>query len=68
MTVGENRIRNLTNEEKQIIYDALVHYTFSESDMGKSNHFAADVHAEIAKKAGEMTVQIRRAWENDITH
>ena len=62
MTVGETRIRNIDAEERQIIYDALVYYMFNESEIGRSNHFAADIHAEIANKASKMAIQLREAW------
>ena len=62
MIVEESIIRNISNEEKQLIYDALVHYMFFESDMGKSNHFAADTFKEDADKYSKMGIQLREAW------
>ena len=62
MIVEDTMIRQLTEEEKQVILDAVILYSWSESDMGKSNHFAADVHAEIAKMASHLSMQMHEAW------
>lgn len=67
MIVGENRIRDITSSEKQIIYDALYYYMNNEHQMGRSKHFAADIHADIAKQTSRLLVQIVEAWEGTIT-
>lgn len=66
-SVRASRIGNLASEDRQIIYDALVCYMYQESDMGRSNHFAADTHAEIADKASQLAVRLREAWP-DLLH
>lgn len=67
MVVGNSEIKALSLEERQMIYDALVHYMFSESEMARSNHFAKDIHADIADKVAKMAIQMRESWK-DVMH
>ena len=66
MRIGEHELINITNEEKQLIYDAIVHYAFSESNIGRSEHFAADIHREIGVQASKMAVGMQEAWNEVI--
>lgn len=67
MIFEEDKIILIGAEDRQIIYDAVVHYMFSEAEIGRSNHFAADVHAEIAEKASKIAVAMQKNWK-DIIH
>lgn len=67
MIFEEDKIILIGAEDRQIIYDAVVHYMFSEAEIGRSNHFAADVHAEIAEKASKIAVDMQKNWK-DIIH
>lgn len=66
MKLGEHELINITNEEKQLIYDAMVHYAFSESEIGRSKHFDSDIHREIGKQATKMAVEMVDAWNEVI--
>lgn len=67
MIIKEDQILLIGAEDRQIIYDAVIHYMFSEAEIGRSNHFAADVHAEIAEKASKIVADMHKNWK-DITH
>lgn len=66
MRIGEHELINITNEEKQLIYDAIIQYAFSESNIGRSEHFAADIHKEIGASASKIAVALRKAWSEVI--
>ena len=57
----------MNNEDRQMIYDALCQYVFNENKYDKTNHFAAEVHLEKAKKATDIVIEIQQNWE-DIIH
>ena len=66
MRIGEHELINITNEEKQLIYDAIIQYAFSESNIGRSEHFSADIHREIGAQASKMAVGMRETWNEVI--
>ena len=67
MIIDKDRIILHGTEDRQLIYDAMIMYMFSEAEIGRSNHFAADIHAEIAKKASKVAIDMQNNW-NDIIH
>lgn len=67
MIIDKGEIVLTGTDDRQIIYDAMIHYMYSEAEMGRSNHFASDVHAEIAEIASKIAVEMHKKWK-DITH
>lgn len=64
MTIEKDKIILDNLEDKQILYDALTHYMYSEYKMGQSNHFAADIHAKISEKASDVVIDMRNEWKD----
>lgn len=56
MIIDKGEIVLTGTDDRQIIYDAMIHYMYSEAEMGRSNHFASDVHAEIAEIASKERI------------
>lgn len=67
MIIDKGEIVLTGTDDRQIIYDSMIHYMYSEAEMGRSNHFAADVHAEIAERASKIAGEMQKKWK-DITH
>lgn len=67
MIIEKDEIILINTEDRQILYDAVVHYMYGEAKIGRSNHFAADVHKEIADQASKIAVDMQKKWK-DITY
>lgn len=64
MVIEGNSIDGITNDEKQMLYDAVCQYMFSEAKISRSKHFAADIHEKESIKASECLKQMRASWPN----
>lgn len=64
MVIEGNSIDGITDSEKQMLYDAVCQYMFSEAKIGRSKHFAADIHEKESIKASKCMTQMRASWPN----
>lgn len=54
------------NQEKQVIYDAVYHYMFAQSEMASSNHFAKDLFKKDTDICTDLVKRIRNEWKWEI--
>jgi len=59
---------DLDREEKQIIYNGLIHDMFRNYEMSKSNHFAKDLFEKEANTATDLIKRIHKIWKWDIIY
>lgn len=67
MKIEDNKIVDISKEDKQMLYDALCQYMFQEAKIGRSEHFAADIHEKESVKASRCVMMMRGTWL-DIIH
>lgn len=65
---GDNMITELTDANKQLLYDAMYEYYLHCSRTAKTNHVAKDIFKDLAKKAEVTLICMRNAWGQDIIH
>ena len=63
MIVCGDCILDCSDDEKQLLYDSVIQYMFSESKIGKSDHFASEIHMQESIKAGNVAVKMRDEWK-----
>jgi len=57
---------DILREDKQLIYDALMHEMFRSYEPSKSKHFAASCFADNVDTATKLIKRIKEEWKWDI--
>lgn len=57
---------DLDREEKQVIYNGIMHDMFRNYEMAKTDHFAKDLFEKDAEIATNLIKRIRDIWKWDI--
>lgn len=63
MIITTADIQDICQEDKQIIYDALVNYFNMCGDLAKSKHFAHENFKASQHRAERMLIKIRTMWQ-----
>lgn len=61
--IATSDVLELSQEEKQIIWDALYHYQYELCKLSQSNHFAKDVFAKEYRTCVNLMAQIDKKWK-----
>jgi len=64
MVIEDRYIDGITEEEKQLLYDAIINRIFELHKMSKTNHVAADIFHEDEIKLSSIAVIMRAQWPN----
>lgn len=65
---SENMITELSDTDKQLLYDAMYGYYLHCTLTAKSNSVAKDIFMNLAKRAEATLICMRNAWGQDIIH
>ena len=64
----DNKITDLSDNDKQLLYDAMFNYFLYADKIGKSDHVAAKEFEHIADRAMTTVIRMRDSWDKDIMH
>ena len=65
---SENMITELSDTDKQLLYDAMYEYYLHCNRTAKSNSVAKDIFKDLTAKAEATLICMRNAWGQDIIH